>query len=52
VSNNRWSLLVESDDGRKGGATLATRDEAFALAERVSAAVRARGVAGMDDPTE
>jgi hypothetical protein len=52
VSNNRWSLLVESDSGRKGRATLATRDEAFALAERVSAAVRARGVAGMDDLTE
>jgi hypothetical protein len=48
VSSGRWSLLVEADSGRKARAARATRDEVLALAERVSAAVRARGVAGMD----
>jgi hypothetical protein len=51
VTRGQWNLLVEADSGQKARATLPTQDEALALAERVSAAVRARGVAGMDELT-
>ena len=49
VNQGRWNLYVEADSGGKRRVSLASYDLAVALGERISDAVRTRGVAGMDD---